>query len=293
MAGLTKTAWLIELEKNRNVSPLQYRRDIIYPALALRKLAIPRVEVTPADIKKAHEAKYGEKLVCRMIMVPTQGDAQQVCAKVRANPAGFQKEAELRSRDEATRVMGGMLGRPMSRHEQPEQLSHKAFEQLVDGDPKDLDASHKPKDGDISGPIQIAEMSWVILKRESVIPAQKVDPNEPNVRKDLSNIMFEVKVRDEMTRLLEQLTERASIENKLTGQNHWPELPEKDVELHAGGKKQMSEDPKLNLRTSPLPAPRDETIGRTKGGAPLGVSEEDKPFSKAAKKPASSGGPGS
>ena len=45
-----------------------YARDIIYPALALKKLAEPRVQVTEEDIKDAFETNYGPQLRCRVIM---------------------------------------------------------------------------------------------------------------------------------------------------------------------------------------------------------------------------------
>ena len=46
MAGLSREAWLITLNKERNISPEQYARDIIFPAIALRKLAASRAQVT-------------------------------------------------------------------------------------------------------------------------------------------------------------------------------------------------------------------------------------------------------
>jgi hypothetical protein len=36
--GIGREAWLRTLDKERGISPVQYARDIIYPALALRKL---------------------------------------------------------------------------------------------------------------------------------------------------------------------------------------------------------------------------------------------------------------
>jgi foldase protein PrsA len=293
MAGITKEAWLRELEKNRSISPYQYRRDVIYPSIALRKLAtVQQVVVTDADLQTAYEAKYGDKLVCRMIMVPTLDDARQIWNIVKRNPAGFQKEAELRSRDEASRAIGGMLGRPLSRHEQPPQFSNAAFTQLVDGDKLDNDPAHKPKDGDISGVIQVNEMSWVILKREGLIPDQKRDwKNDPDLRKELQDLMFEAKVRERMTNLLEQLTDRSSIENRLTGLIHTPEVdPDKNNVGTIPSTASMSNDPKLKLRTAPLPASagRDTNVGRTTVGTPVGVSDKDKPFAN--KKDGQTGG---
>ena len=41
--GISREGWLRTLDKERNISPVQYARDIIYPALALRKLCSGRV----------------------------------------------------------------------------------------------------------------------------------------------------------------------------------------------------------------------------------------------------------
>ena len=60
--GITREGWLRTLDKERSISPVQYARDIIYPALALRKLVPGRVQVTPDDLKNAFEAQYGEKI---------------------------------------------------------------------------------------------------------------------------------------------------------------------------------------------------------------------------------------
>jgi hypothetical protein len=129
-------------------------------------------------------------------------------------------------------------------------------------------------------------MSWVILKRESVLPAQKIDENDAAINKELHDLMFEVKVREQMASMLERLTEKSSIENRLTGLIHSPELNPPAANL--GAVKSMTEDPKLNMRTTSLPAPgRDAAVGRAAAGTPVGVSEADKPF---AKKPAPSGG---
>ena len=65
------------------------------------------------------------------------------------------------------------VAEPITRHAFPRNLSDSAFRQLVDGDPRDRDPSHKPKDGDITGPIQIDQAAWVILRREELSPPRK------------------------------------------------------------------------------------------------------------------------
>ncbi len=217
VAGIDRQAWLRTLDKERGISPIQYARDIIYPALALRKLAAPRVQVTPQDVQNAFEAQYGDKLRCRMIMVDKIQTAKEIWEEIKKNPAGFEKLAMDRSMDSGSRSLGGLLAEPISRHAYPRNVSERAFEQLVDGDPKDTDKSHKPKDGDFTGPIQVAEATWVIIQRDRVIPAQKVDANDPEVKKATFDMIYEVKLKEAMGEYMVDLMQKARIDNKLTG----------------------------------------------------------------------------
>jgi foldase protein PrsA len=214
---ISREAWLRTLEKERGISPIQYARDIIYPALALRKLAKGTFEVTPQDMKDSFEAQYGDKLRCRLIMVDKLATAQQIWEELRKNPGGFEKLAQERSMDSGSRSLGGLLAEPITRHAYPQNVSDAAFRQLVDGDPEDKDPSHKPKNGDFSGPIQVAESTWIILKREGIIPAQPVDPNNQAVRKNVYEMIYEVKLKEAMSKYFAGLMDAAAIENKLTG----------------------------------------------------------------------------
>ena len=217
VAGIGREAWLRTLDKERGISPVQYARDIIYPALALRKLSKDRVQVTPQDMKDAFEAQYGEKLRCRMIMVDKIQTAKEIWEELRKNPAGFEKLAMDRSMDSSSRSLGGLLAEPISRHAHPKTVSDSAFYQLVDGDPKDGDASHKPKDGDFTGPIQVAEATWVLLRRESLAPAQPVSPTDERVKKNVYEMIYEVKLKEAMGSVMQDLMHAAAIDNKLTG----------------------------------------------------------------------------
>jgi foldase protein PrsA len=217
VAHIGREAWLRTLDKEKGISPVQYARDIIYPALALRKLAAPRVQVTAKDMKDSFEAMYGEKLRCRIIMVDKLPTAQEIWEQIRKNPAGFEKLAKERSMDSGSRSLGGLLAEPITRHAYPQNVSDAAFYQLVDGDPADKDPAHKPKDGDFTGPIQVAEATWIILKREEVIPGQKVDVNSKAVRDNTYNMIYEVKLKEQMSAYFVELMRQAAIDNKLTG----------------------------------------------------------------------------
>jgi hypothetical protein len=216
--GITREGWLRTLDKERGISPIQYARDIIYPALALRKLSSGRVQVTPDDLRKAFEAQYGEKLRCRMIMVDKQSTAIAIWEQLHRNPAGFEKIAQEQSMDTASRSLGGLVGEPITRHAYPQTLSDAAFHQLVDGDPADQDPSHKPQDGVFTGPIQVGEAVWVILRRESVIPgAKEASLKDPQVARTTHELIYEVKLKEAMADVFRELIKGSEIENRLTG----------------------------------------------------------------------------
>ena len=251
MAGLSREAWLRTLAKERNISPIQYARDIIYPSLALKKLAESRVQVTDTEITEAYEAMYGEKLRVRVIMVDKVRAAQEAWEKLRVNPAGFEKLAMEISMD-PSRSIGGLQTDPIARFSYPRTVSDSAFRQLVDGDTNDKDAKHKPKDGDFTGPIQITESAWVIIKREGLIPRKEVDKNDSKVRENLRQLVFDAKIKEKINEVFTELEKQTSIENRLSGrvkvaneesQPEAQDLPKKQTLTEQAAARQGVSDP--------------------------------------------------
>ncbi|MGO9814171.1 MAG: peptidylprolyl isomerase [Isosphaeraceae bacterium] len=216
--GIGREAWLRTLDKERGISPVQYARDIIYPALVLRKLCAGRVSVTPKDLQEAFDSQYGEKLRCRMIMVDKLAKAQDIWDRLRKNPGGFEKIAQDESMDAGSRSLGGQLAEPITRHAYPRNVADAAFRQLVDGDRDDKDPTHRPKNGDITGPIQAAEAVWVILRRDAIIPATEgASLKDERVKKQTYEMIYEVKLKETMGVVFQELVKMSAIENKLVG----------------------------------------------------------------------------
>lgn len=220
MAGITKEQWLRTLAKERNIQPAQYARDIIYPALALRKLAEPLVQVTNDDLKDAFESQFGEQIVYRMIMTRSVDHAKLLWEELKKNPGGFENLArnDPRSIDPATRSDGGKpMNGPLRRHSYPREVTDRIFAQLVDGDPEDKDPTHKPKDGDFTGPIQVTDETWILVKREGVIPSREYNASDPDLIKQMRQAIFDSKIQQHMEGLFADLMRSATVENKLTG----------------------------------------------------------------------------
>jgi foldase protein PrsA len=283
VAGITKDQWLRALAKERGIQPAQYARDIIYPALALRKLATPRVQVTDADVKDAFESQFGDQLAYRMIMTKSIDHAKLLWEELKKNPGAFENLArnDPRSIDQATRSDGGKpINGPLRRHSYPREVTDRIFAQLVDGDPKDLDPAHKPKDGDITGPIQVTDETWILVKREGVIPAKPYKSDDPDLVKQMKQTIFDSKVQQHMELVLAELMRGAAIENKLTGviktaNKDLPEAPtDGDIQL-------MSQQPGARRydNSVPLPSPAAAAAAaaaaKSKLPTPPGVSPED------------------
>jgi parvulin-like peptidyl-prolyl isomerase len=221
-AKADREKWLRILEKERGISPAMYVRDIVYPALALKKLAAKRVQVTEKDIKEAFEANFGERLRCRMIMVENVRTANEVWSELQKNPDGFERLAKTRSTDNGSKANGGLLPEPIARYANPRDVSKAVFAQLVDGNPGDKDSKGnpiKPKDGAFTGPIQLHEAAWLIIKREELLPAKSgAKINDPSIQALLKEQMYEVKQNEAVASLFEDLMRVSTIDNKLTGQ---------------------------------------------------------------------------
>jgi foldase protein PrsA len=155
-------------------------------------------------------------------MVDNIRQATLIWNELQKNPAGFERLAKEQSRDNSTKASGGMLPEPIARHANPRNVADPAFKQLVDGNPDDKDSKGnpiKPKDGAITGPIQVHEAAWVIIKREELIPARSgANFNDPHIQTLLMEQMKEVKQNDAVASLFNDLMRASRIENKLTGQ---------------------------------------------------------------------------
>lgn len=152
--SLSTQQWLKMLKKERGVSPAQYASDIIWPALALRRLAGERLTVTRDELIKAYETRYGPSVDARLLASKDLQKARKLHAAAVANPDDFANLAKDHSEDAPSASAGGRI-QPIRRHGYYKQIEQAAFSM---------------KDGEISEVIA-AGGQYVILKRERLIPA--------------------------------------------------------------------------------------------------------------------------
>lgn len=194
--------WYQMLQTERNISPQQYHRDIIWPMLALKKLAGQNVQVTEEDMRKAFERDYGPRVEVRAIVVNNNvrraGEIWEECQK---RPQEFDKIAKEHSEDPNSRPLGGVVP-PIRRHAGLKQLEDEAF---------------KLKPGEISSVIQTGENRHVILKCEGFTEPIVTDIRD--VWDELHQTLTEEKTQQAVARVFDDIRKRAQVINYLTNES--------------------------------------------------------------------------
>ena len=75
---MTREQFMKVLKDERDIPPERYMQDIVWPGLALKKLATPYVKINPEDVERGFEAYYGEKVKCRWIMFNDLQNAKKI-----------------------------------------------------------------------------------------------------------------------------------------------------------------------------------------------------------------------
>lgn len=193
--------WYQMLHTERGLKPLQYRNDVIWPMLALRKLAGGNVQVTNQDLQRVFERDFGIMVKAKMIMFDNFRRAQEVFEKARRNPDEFGQLAQEHSIEPNSRSLDGTI---------PHIRRHSGNDQLVN-------AAFKLKPGQISGILEIDPGRYVILKCEGFTEPIVTDINQ--VADDLREQVKEEKVQEAVAKVFEQIRKEARVDNYLTNKS--------------------------------------------------------------------------
>src|SRR5438132_1471201 len=79
--GVTAKEFTDQILKRYNKTLYEWKEDVIRPRLIMEKMCRARVAVTQQDIAEAYDAKYGEKVDCRIIMWP-KGEKRNVLNQI-------------------------------------------------------------------------------------------------------------------------------------------------------------------------------------------------------------------
>lgn len=193
--GLATDQYLQMLEEGRGISPAQYADDMVWPTLALRKVAAERLTVTPEEIEMAYETEYGPSVQVRVIVCDTEQKAQHVYQMVMQAPDDFPNIAKDESDDPNSGSARGLI-QPIRRH-----LGDAAVEQ----------AAFALQPGQISEIVPV-NGKFVILKCEKQHPARPVAARE-SVDKILAEAIRDKKLQAAATDLFKELQSQAQVEN--------------------------------------------------------------------------------
>ncbi len=173
--SVPRDKWISLIEQERGISPRQYSEDIVWPMLALRRLAHAGIEPTPEEVQQAFENQFGEAVKARIIVARSHKEAEQLRVQALTSPDDFGGLARQHSVDVGSASANGWV-QPIRRHS-----GDAGFERTV--------FSLRP--GDISTVVQVADQ-FIVVKCEDRLP------------------VADVKLEDVRPRLLEDLRERKS-----------------------------------------------------------------------------------
>ncbi len=195
--GLPLDRWYAMLKDERGITPTQYKRDIVWPTLALRKLAAGRLTISQEDLRRAYDAEYGPKVQVRMISTSSRAKAQKLHADATSRPDQFDRLAKDNSEDENSAAARGLVP-PIRMHGGHPTLEKTAF---------------SLQRGQVSPIIKVADQ-YVILKCERQIPAMKLsDEQRKNVVKKLKDGVRDAKLRTAASEMFKKLQAEAEVVN--------------------------------------------------------------------------------
>ncbi|MCA9047531.1 MAG: peptidylprolyl isomerase [Planctomycetaceae bacterium] len=203
--GLPVDQWERMLLAERGLTPLQYRRDVIWPMLALRKLAGKEVNITREKMQEAYVDNYGPRVKARMLVLDNLRRAQEIWEKVKETPEEFENFARDYSVEPNSRALGGTVP-PIRRYSGAHEEIRKA-------------AFRMKTEGEISGIIQV-DHQYVILKYEGHTEPVEHDPKD--VEAQLYEELKEREVQVMVAQTFEKLKDGARIDNNLTGESTAP-----------------------------------------------------------------------
>ncbi len=221
--GLPRDRWLALLREERNFTEAQYRREVVWPMLALRKASALNVQVSQQEVKTAFESEYGPKVRCRLIILDAgriKPTPKEILALVKADPNKFGKLAQQYCEDPSVAAASGVIP-PISLHT---------------GDPKIEDAAFRLEKGQASGIIPVADgKKLVILRCEDHIPEQYIGPKDlPTVQKKLEERIRDNKTRYAAANFFADVHKRAKIINTIAEPGKKKEVPTGVVALVNG-----------------------------------------------------------
>ena len=194
--NVPRDEWISLIQRERGVSEKQYREDIVWPMIALRRLAKGSLEPTDVQLREQFQNQYGPTVKARIIVLGSQKEAEETRAEVLQDPDSFGVVAREKSVDIGSASVGGWV--------QP--IRH--FSGSADFE----SAAFALAEGGISEVVRVADQ-FIIIKCEGHLPASDVEFSD--VRPRLAEAFREKQSRVLSSKIFAELQADAVIENAL------------------------------------------------------------------------------
>jgi len=202
--------------REQGIEPAIYYSNVIWPMLALKKMAVSKVKVTDEDMMKAYEATYGARVKVLAIFLDNEHNALNVWSEARRKQGEaktfenaqkvFSELAFEHSIEPATKANGGAID-PISRYS---------------GMPNIEEAAFALKAGELSEIIPFDTINgkrYIILFCLGRTEPAIISAQDPTIKDLLHDNIFDKKLAIEVEQSLNYLLAASSIDNYLTGKS--------------------------------------------------------------------------
>jgi len=207
--GLSADRYLKLIESKRDIKIDQYKNDIVWNELALRRIAEAQIQVTPQELQQKMEFEFGAKIQVRQIALADLEAARTLREILRSEPESFEKLAKQHSVDTNSAAMGGLLP-PIRRNSGFPEFENVAF-------------SLQP--GQISDVFKV-DGAFLVLRCERVFPAEELTKEQlTQVHQRLIEEITRDKLRSSALDLFRNLQESAEIVNVMNNPELSKQMP--------------------------------------------------------------------
>jgi len=194
--SVPRDKWISLIEQERGISSRQYSEDIVWPMLALRRLAHAGIEPTAEEVQQAFENQFGDTVKARIIVARSRPEAERLRTQALTAPAEFGALARQHSVDVGSASANGWV-QPIRRHS-----GDVGFERVV----------FALRPDDISPVVQVADQ-FIVVKCEDRLPA--ADVRLEDVRPRIVEDLRERKSRSASSEVFRGLQDASTVENIL------------------------------------------------------------------------------
>lgn len=200
--GLPKDQWLTMLETERDISGDRYRRELIWPTLALRRLAAEQIIVTEEELIKQLETEHGPRVKARMIMATTQRKATLAHQRAKAAPDKFGEIAKELSEDANSAAARGIIP-PIRKNLGNVEIERVAFSLKV---------------GEVSQIVPVGNQYIILRCEKHIVPPPLSSKTLPRIKAQLRDRIRDDKLRNSAKEIFKELQAQSKVVNVFNDQ---------------------------------------------------------------------------